>query len=600
MVAVICLFLPAFAMNLLRGKLIVPNRGMKREILEYLMSVLMVNYAMMSVLTVFGEHKENIVAQMNQYLVFSWKYLSCALIISVAEVFLEKFIRQKLEISVTLCNLRLRFKYWKAAIWVYSFVLFCLNAIRIFDHNFWGDEAYSVIISRRNLLDLLEITAQSDSHPPLYYLICKFVCDIAGTSGIVYHLISMIPYVIILILSLTVVCKWFGFHATLILVTLASLLPNAVTYNVEVRMYSWGEMFIFLSFLALYKILKEGTWKDYVLFIVATLAAAYTHYYCLVAVAILYLILLCDAIVYKTKKKIIYIAVTYLCAVVGYLPWLGFLIMGIQRHINGFWATEIPSVKTCMDYIFNTKYGYILLFLLFFTAAAAILYESGILHTEKAKKIKISFHLKKACITVKCQWIISGFICMFGTMMVGMVVSVLFRPLLVLRYIYPVLIIAWLILGVCISSLKWKSVYTAFVVILMVFSAVPEYRDTFLSEKEANESLNETLIATQNLVGQNDVILTNNLFIYGSVSECYYPGIECQKLDAEFEMNSRQSYWLIADGNLTSLLMEQGIDVEDGFEIITSGNLGMIPVWIYQITDTKQAEHILKDMMSTG
>ncbi len=600
MISAICLFLPALVMNVMRGKLIVPNRGLKREIIDYALEVLAINYIMMTILTAFGEHRENVTDQMNQYIVFSWKYLSCAFVIVVAELFLEKFVRQKLQISITLKKCNIPKKCWKYALWIYTAILFGLNAIRVFDQNFWGDEAYTVIILRRNLWDMIDMIAKIDSHPPLYYVICKFISSIAGTSGIVYHTISLIPYAVILVVSLTLICKWFGPHASVILITLTSLLPSAITYNVEVRMYSWGALFILLSYLGLYQILKDGKCKDYVLFTVFSLASAYTHYYCLLSVAFFYLILICDAFVCKTKKKIISTALLCIGAILGYLPWLGFLLTGIRRHINGFWATEIPSIATCMEYIFDTKYGIILLVMLFLMATIKILYESGILQLENETKFLICINLKNLHFTTGCAWILAGFICIFGTIVTGIVVSAIFRPLLVIRYIYPVLIIAWLILAVCISSMKWRSIYTVAVVLCILVSTIPEYTNTYVYEKASNESLKETLDATKNIIGQEDIILTNHVFIHITVSECYYPGVKCQMLDETLEINSQRKYWLIVDENLESMLMQKEMNLEDGFEIITSGNLGMIPVWIYQITDTKQAEHILKDMMSTG
>jgi hypothetical protein len=97
-----------------------------------------------------------------------------------------------------------------------------------------------------------------------------------------------------------VIRKWFSETASVILMILCSLQENAVNFNVEVRMYSWGALFLLLSFLALYQILTLNSKRHYVYFVLASLASAYTHYYCLVSVAFFYMILIQWALI---KRK---------------------------------------------------------------------------------------------------------------------------------------------------------------------------------------------------------------------------------------------------------------------------------------------------------
>ena len=73
-------------------------------------------------------------------------------------------------------------------LYLYGTILFILNAIRIFDNNFWGDEAFSIALSHMNFIDMLKATA-TDVHPPLYYAILQIGFRLLGNHGFVYHLV---------------------------------------------------------------------------------------------------------------------------------------------------------------------------------------------------------------------------------------------------------------------------------------------------------------------------------------------------------------------------------------------------------------------------
>lgn len=49
----------------------------------------------------------------------------------------------------------------------YTIILFSLNIVRIFDNNFWEDEAFTIWLSRMNIANMISETAK-DVHPPLY------------------------------------------------------------------------------------------------------------------------------------------------------------------------------------------------------------------------------------------------------------------------------------------------------------------------------------------------------------------------------------------------------------------------------------------------
>ncbi len=164
--------------------------------------------------------------------------------------------------------------------------MFSLNAVRIFDHNFWADEAFTIQLVKNKIPGLIAGTA-ADVHPPLYYLIVKAFYSLFGDKGVIFHLVSLIPCAVILILALTLIWKRFGREVSAVLITLSCLSGNAVRFNVEVRMYSWGALFILLTFYEFCCIVGQEKKSSYVLFVVFSLMASYTHYYCLLSVSFL-------------------------------------------------------------------------------------------------------------------------------------------------------------------------------------------------------------------------------------------------------------------------------------------------------------------------
>ena len=115
-------------------------------------------------------------------------------------------------------------------------------------------------------------------------------------------------------------------------------------------------------------------------FVLFSLAAAYTHYYCLISVAFFYVTLLVLAIFTKRLSRI-KIAVTYVCTVVGYLPWFFILLKYFMSVKENFWIEKIPTFGSCIEYLLSSQFHTILLFILFQMFLLSLLYEIGVVKT---------------------------------------------------------------------------------------------------------------------------------------------------------------------------------------------------------------------------
>ena len=438
------------------------------------------------------------------------------------------------------------------------------NFIRIFDNNFWGDEAFSIRLAKMSFADMIVATAE-DVHPPLYYWILQIFYGIAGDNGIVYHFASVLPYLISMILALTVIRKWFSDSAAIIFMVLCSLEENAVNFNVEVRMYSWGALFLLLSFLALYRILRVNDTKAYAYFVLTSLACAYTHYYCLVSVTFFYFVLIVKALT-ERKAYLGKVLIACLVTVAGYLPWCFVLLQTFKRTMSDFWMTQIPYVKECIAFFFSGKMQY-LLFAIMLLAIACYVWN-------ERKNTAMVF------------LVAAGVSSLFGTILIGNMVSRLFRPVFIVRYLYPVCVIAWMLMAIGIAGCKHRKWLTTILVIVLLSVRIPAYLRVYQEEKVQDLLLGETLAATMEINEAEVIILTDLQSIEWTVAEYYYPNAECKFVDMTNIpiLQEEKDYYLILSDELTEYEIEQFLQQGYGVEtLISDGALGTIPVAAYSL-----------------
>lgn len=397
----------------------------------------------------------------------------------------------------------------------YLLILFFLNFIRIFDNAFWGDECYTIRLIQMDFPEMIKTTA-NNVHPPLYYIILHLFYQITGDSPVMYHFVSLIPYIILMIFSITKLRKDYGILSSVLFATLISLQQNALVYNVEVRMYSWAALFVFFSFYSLRSILKENTILAWVLFVIFSLGAAYTHYYALITVAFFYIALLVIGLKNKnTFKRIMFFGIV---TVIAYLPWLCSGLSLFTRSLETYHRFPLYSIMAYAYFIFDNLWTipvWFLFLLLFF------LYELQIIKPGKSlKNMKFS---KPSSITSDTSWFIIGLITVGGYIILSLIVSYLIRPMFIPRYAFPATVVMWLILSISASRLNYKQIIIPCWLIILLCLKFPSYHDFIQSERnlgQATEYFLETVHPSS-----DSLILTNSSDMTWTVLEYYYPTI---------------------------------------------------------------------------
>ena len=345
---------------------------------------------------------------------------------------------------------------------VWTLALLRLNYWRIYDNTFWVDETWSIRLARMTLPDMVKKTA-TDMHPPLFYMLAMALNRLLGDNGPAYHLSALIPYMGILFLACTEIRRQFGLGPAFLLVTVMSLMPEPLYFNVEVRMYSLGAFLVLTAYLALRRILTRNRLPEWVIFSLASLGAAYTHYYALVSVAFFYLILVIPSLGDRKFRR--RTAITWGAAVVGYLPWLGVLLKSFTSTAGDWWLQEIPKAWECFLYFFESRD----------LAGLFALVVVGYLLVGIFRKKRTMEESAEAAVSPDVLWILAGLASMVGTAAVGLILSYTVRPFFVLRYLYPLTPVAFLILGVCLSRLDRTKVLCFVLTAVLVVHLWPGY-----------------------------------------------------------------------------------------------------------------------------
>ena len=317
----------------------------------------------------------------------------------------------------------------------------------------------------RGLLSLpitqqIAITA-SDVHPPLYYLILNAVVNALGAANVdlilSIKIASFIPYVLIFIISLTKVRKEYGLLAGGLFAFTLLTMCDYFTHYLTARMYSWAMLFVVLGFLYVKPILEDNDRKSWILLSIFAVLGAYTHYFAGVTFASLYFLLF----VYVLIRNRQYLKNWFISAVIGiilYSPW-ALILLSQMRHVHSSYWIEPVTLKLiaqCFSSYLTTYSSKIVIVI-----AAVILL---------ALTIKILADYIKSK-DVEDEYYLIGILTFALTVIAGTAASIVFKPILIVRYVLPATALVWIVVSIYISKLDIKKVAIILSVLILVIGA---------------------------------------------------------------------------------------------------------------------------------
>ncbi|EUB76641.1 hypothetical protein PMI27_005950 [Pseudomonas sp. GM41(2012)] len=143
----------------------------------------------------------------------------------------------------------------------------------------WGDEGSSLLLSQYSLAGIW-VHAAHDVHPPLYFMLLHGWIELFGDGIFSIRSLSALPGIATVALGVWLVDLLATRRAALLAGVLLALLPTAVRYSQEVRMYSLLGLWLIAATIALVYWIKHPGRKRYlVIYALLMSAAFYTHYF---------------------------------------------------------------------------------------------------------------------------------------------------------------------------------------------------------------------------------------------------------------------------------------------------------------------------------
>ena len=318
-------------------------------------------------------------------------------------------------------------RHFHKIFWILSGSFFVLYLMQVGGDTIWTDEAYSFAMVKHSFSEIWTITA-ADVHPPIYYWYLKILTAPFHYSLLAAQIASILPYLFILIFGGIQIKKYFNEKTAILFMVMFFCFPFAMSYSVEVRMYSLASACVFACAVFAYRFwLEHGRWKDMTGLVVSGVLAAYSHYFAFVSICMIYGLLLFAIAASKDSLLIKKWLLSVVISIILYAPWLSSFINQLVYKVNNeYWIGEI-TVRTLLGYL-DGLFG-----LPGFPAGASALYSllfsvaylACFVWTLRSKE-------KREIILCICCLLIP-----VGTLTVGVVASILVRPVFVIRYLAP-------------------------------------------------------------------------------------------------------------------------------------------------------------------
>lgn len=600
MIAFICIFLmPIISVWIHYGNQAFARKNILKSAKAYVGYAVSIVFLSCMVI-VYGFHNTgNIVANIAKYGDFAAHYLLLSGALAVILPLLMKYLWPvTLQISWQSSNCPVHRALsspslkWGLALFT-CVMLTVLMLLCAFDNTFWGDEAFSILLIPNSIPDIIVRTSK-DVHPPLYYLILKFFVTFLGAHGWVYHFASIVPAVLGLVFAMTKIRRRFGFKTALLFSLLSVLSKPALTYNVEVRMYSWANLFVLLTFWYGFELLSRRTKSDWVCFVLSGLCAAYTHYYALIAVAFIYLGVFA-VLIYRNVRSWKSCLLCGVVTVIGYLPWLGILLTTFRRTSTNWWATDIPTVKQSLEFLFgNDQLGQFLFWIGVLSLAIYLLLSLVKISVDRSSDstvISVSNPKSSSERSTLNAWLIIGLAAILGTFFTGEAVSHLIRPLFRVRYLYCVNGILWMLLVILfikIFSKRWLSIVLACVILVL---GLQSWGDTYQRYMLYDKNTTSTLQYMQENADSDDLLLSNMEHFTWTILDYYFPHMQNASFSIDALKDSdANTVWLLLSSKLDDATIDQIQSAGYTNEYIQNGQLGTYNYALYRLDRTEPME----------
>ncbi|MDR1819839.1 MAG: glycosyltransferase family 39 protein [Methanobrevibacter sp.] len=339
-------------------------------------------------------------------------------------------------------------------LFILSIVLMLIMLILGLNQALWNDETFTFQLISMSFKNMLSATAV-DVHPPLYYMILMAIFKLFHlhplSNIILSKLISTIPLMLLICFSFVILRKEFGWLVGGVFAFCIVAMPKLMFYGIQIRMYTWVMLFVTLSFYYCYIITKESTKKNWIIFTIFSLLAAYTHYFGTIAVGMIYLMLL-FYLVLKNRNLIRNWILSAIFTLLIFIPWFIYAFHQTKYLTSKQWHIPVnEEMFKSIGILFspvNIMYDYSLtnLGLLLLMSVILLIVFYCLFKIINDKDYSFSFIG------------LGGVFVLISTMTFAYLFSILSSPMLMARYSFPMAGCLWLSVSVLLSQLYSKKV----------------------------------------------------------------------------------------------------------------------------------------------
>lgn len=391
-----------------------------------------------------------------------------------------------------------------------SILMLIKSVMLCFCNDIWYDELFTVGMIEHSYGELIAFTAR-DVHPPLYYCITKVFVDLckllypAADTVIAAKVVSVLPYFIIALYSVTFIRKRFGSFTSGVFLFSVIAMPQLAGYTVEIRMYSWALLFVTATLLHAYGTLTAEKMQRIhgAAMVLYGLAAAYTQYFACVAVVMIYLYVLI-VLLFCNRSRIREWFLWVVVSILGYVPWLSVLISQMTAVNQDYWILPLTwrSLGGCVKFLMKPSFSddrlnTVLAVVLFLVYAAVL----AVFVTK----------MRKLYCYGRVQFTIAGIGTLVGLVAFGFLASILVRPIFVYRYMIPAMGCFWLAFAICLGSLtdsKLQMRGQFIITLLILIIGLRDYR-AFMGEEEYKALLMQDTQKALASVDAGDILIYN-------------------------------------------------------------------------------------------
>ena len=221
---------------------------------------------------------------------------------------------------------------------------------------FWSDEAFTAEMMKFPFKEIFGMTG-GDFHPPLYYIMLHPFTGLFGISEVSLRAFSALGIIALMSLGPTAVRRIFDEKTGLIFSLLVLITPACFTMAQDAKMYSWAAYFTAGAMIYSCAAVSGNKTRDWVIYCLFSILAAYTHYYGLLAVILTLTVILFIILARKIPRLLIKLLIVAFITGLAYLPWF-FTLIRQSAYVSGHYWVPRPDyflIKNVVLYPFDYK-----------------------------------------------------------------------------------------------------------------------------------------------------------------------------------------------------------------------------------------------------